>query len=170
MAGVKVTDLPSLGTAAPDDILYIVDTNTDQSKKIEVQNLVGGLPDIESGPWNPTPTAVSPSNPSVLIISGNYSRVGDVVTCSLFMDVTMGSGEVIATFDLDLPIPSDFNQSKNAFGIIAFTGDTGSISSELINWGISADVATNKIVINMQSTSADFNYQYVIAMLQYVII
>jgi hypothetical protein len=123
-----------------------------------------------SGSWNPTPTAVSPSNPSVLIISGNYSRVGDVVTCSLFMDVAMGPGEVIAIFDLDLPIPSNFEQSKNAFGIIAFTGDTGSISSELINWGIGADVATNKIVINMQSTSADFNYQYVIAMLQYVVI
>jgi hypothetical protein len=36
MAGVKVTDLPVLATAAADDVLYIVDTSDNLSKQIEV--------------------------------------------------------------------------------------------------------------------------------------
>jgi hypothetical protein len=166
MAGVKVTDLPSLAAADPTDIMYIVDAVSNQSRKIEVQNLVGGLPDIDSGSWNPTPTNVFGS-PSVTIISGNYSRVGSVVTCSLFLDVTMGTAENQCTFDLDLPIASDFAQAKNAFGIIAYqnVGD-----GELVNWGIAADTATDKINMSLQSVTNEFSYQYLYAVLQYVII
>jgi hypothetical protein len=40
MAGVKVTDLTTLGTAASDDVMYIVDTSTNESKQIEVGNIV----------------------------------------------------------------------------------------------------------------------------------
>jgi hypothetical protein len=41
MAGIKVTDLPVLGAAAADDVLYIVDTSTNTSKQIEVEDFVG---------------------------------------------------------------------------------------------------------------------------------
>lgn len=40
MAGVKVTDLTPLATAANDDIFYIVDTSSNTSKQIEVGNVV----------------------------------------------------------------------------------------------------------------------------------
>jgi hypothetical protein len=40
MAGVKVTDLNTLGTAAANDIFYIVDTASNESKQIEVGNVV----------------------------------------------------------------------------------------------------------------------------------
>jgi hypothetical protein len=40
MAGVKVTDLTTLGTAASDDVMYIVDTSSNTSKQIEVGNIV----------------------------------------------------------------------------------------------------------------------------------
>jgi hypothetical protein len=40
MAGVKVTDLTTLGTADPTDVMYIVDTSTNTSKQIEVGNVV----------------------------------------------------------------------------------------------------------------------------------
>lgn len=166
MAGVKVTDLGVLGTAAADDVLYIVETSTNTSKQIEVQNLVGGLPDIESGTWNPTPTNVIGS-PTVTVLNGNYSRVGSVVTCSIFLDVTMGTAENQCTFGLDLPIASDFAQAKNAFGILAYqqVGD-----GELVAWGIAADTATDKINIDLESVTDEFNYQYLYAVLQYVII
>jgi hypothetical protein len=167
MAGVKVTDLPALGTAAPDDILYIVDTNTDQSKKIEVQNLVGGLPDIESGAWNPTATNAGGTNPIVTIIRGNYSRVGSVVTCSLFFDVDMDAAESFATFTLDLPISSNFANAKDAFGIISYN-DLG--NGEFQNWIISADVAGNQIQMGVTSATNQASFQSLQAVLQYVIV
>jgi hypothetical protein len=47
MAGIKVTDLPSLTTAESNDILYIVDTSTNTSKKIEVGDIITA-PTLES--------------------------------------------------------------------------------------------------------------------------
>ena len=59
MAGVKITDLGTLATAASDDLLYIVDvSDTSQSpqgtsKQIEVTNMLATL-DIASGVFTPT--------------------------------------------------------------------------------------------------------------------
>lgn len=166
MAGIKVTDLPVLGAAASDDVFYIVDTSTNTSKQIEVQDIFGGIPNIESGPWNPTPTNVTGS-PTVSVVSGNYSRVGTVVTCSLFLDVTMGVSENVCEFRLDLPIASNFAQEKNAFGIISSNGGS---STELVNWNIKANTSTDDINIELQSVTDEFNFQYIYAILQYVII
>lgn len=167
MAGVKVTDLLALGTAAPDDILYIVDTTADQSRKIEVQNLFGGLPDIESGVWNPTPTNTGGTNPIVSILAGNYSRVGGVVTCSLFIGVDMDAAESLARFTLDLPIASNFTNAKDAFGIVSFN-DLG--NGEFQGYAIQADVAGNQIEMQVSSLTNGVSFQYLQAILQYVII
>jgi hypothetical protein len=167
MAGVKVTDLPALGTAAADDILYIVDTTANQSKKIEVQNLVGGLPDIESGDWNPTPTNSGGTNPTIGVLRGNYSRVGSVVTCSLYLAVDMDLTENVAQFTLDLPIASNFSNAKDAFGIVSFN-DIG--NGEFQSWNIQADVTGNQIEMQVTSLSNSASFQFIQAILQYVII
>jgi hypothetical protein len=166
MAGIKVTDLPVLGAAAPDDVMYIVDTSTNTSKQIAVEDIVGGIPDIESGQWNPTPTNVAGS-PTVIVLAGNYSRVGTVVTCSLFLDVTMGATENVCEFRLDLPIASSFANVKDAFGIIAYNN---AIDGELVNWNIKANTATDDISIELTSVTDEFAYEYIYAILQYVII
>jgi len=166
MAGIKVTDLPVLGAAAPDDVMYIVETLTGTSKQINVEDIVGGIPDIESGQWNPTPTNVSGS-PTVSVLAGNYSRVGSVVTCSLFLDVTMGTAENVCEFRLDLPISSNFANVKDAFGIIAYKNAT---DGELVNWNIKANTSTDDISIELESVTDEFNYTYLYAILQYVII
>ena len=45
MADSKIPDLPDLGSAvAGDDVLVVVDTNNDTTKKITVLDLVGNLP------------------------------------------------------------------------------------------------------------------------------
>jgi hypothetical protein len=167
MAGVKVTDLGVLGTAAADDVLYIVETSTNTSKQIEVQNLVGGLPDIESGAWNPTPTNIGGTNAIVSILRGNYSRVGNVVTCSLIIDLGMDVAESVANFTLDLPIASNFANVKDAFGIISYNDMS---VGEFQGWIISADVAGNQITMGITSLSNGFNFQFIQAVLQYVII
>jgi hypothetical protein len=167
MAGIKVTDLPVLGAAAPDDVMYIVDTSTNTSKQIAVEDIVGGIPDIESGQWNPTPTNTGGTNPIVTIPRGNYSRVGSVVTCSLFFQVEMDAAENSAQFTLDLPIASNFTNAKDAFGIVSFT-EIG--TGEFQSFAIAADVAGNQIQIIVGSLSNGTTFQYLVAMLQYVII
>jgi hypothetical protein len=167
MAGIKVTDLPVLGAAAPDDVMYIVETLTGTSKQIAVEDIVGGIPDIESGDWNPTPTNTGGTNPIVTVPRGNYSRVGSVVTCSLFFEVEMDAAESVAEFTLDLPIASNFADAKDAFGIVSFN-DVG--NGEFAGYGISADVAGNQIKVNVYSLNNGYSFQYLQAILQYVII
>ena len=142
-------------------------TSTDGSVDIDLSN--PNAPDLSlpSGSWNPTITNSPSTNPTVNVISGNYSRVGTVVTCSLFLDVTMGVAENVCEFRLDLPIASNFAQEKNAFGIISSNGGS---STELVNWNIKANTSTNDINIELQSVTDEFNYTYIYAVLQYVVI
>ena len=167
MAGIKVTDLPVLGAAASDDVFYIVDTSTNTSKQIEVQDIFGGIPDIESGAWNPTATNTGGTNPVVSVLAGNYSRVGTVVTCSLFLEVQMDGAESVANFTLDLPIASNFANAKDAFGLVSYNniGD-----GEFQGWIISADVASNEIEMEITSLTNGTAFQFIQAILQYVII
>jgi len=123
---------------------------------------------VSSGTWVPTVTNVG-TNPAVDVLGGNYSRVDNVVTCSLFLDVIMDESETQASFTLSLPIPSDFTQPKNAFGVLAYNGSSVAIS-ELVAWGISADTAANEVAIDMTSASAGNGFQYTYLMFQYVIL
>ena len=162
MAGVKITDLGTLTTAVDADLLYIVDvSDTSQSpqgtsKQIELGNIVS------SGNWTPVVSGETYSE-IVTIQGANYSRVGSIVTCSLFIDVQLDIAETQATFQISLPVASDFTNAKDAFGIVAFNGDL----SEFTAWVISADVATNKISIDVASTTTGWNFQSLYVMLQY---
>jgi hypothetical protein len=162
MAGVKITDLTTITSAASDDLLYIVDvSNTTQSpqgtsSQIELGNIVS------SGNWTPVVSGETYSE-VVQILGANYSRVGSIVTCSLIIDVQLDTGETQANFQFSLPIASDFTNVKDAFGIIAYNG----VISELVNWSLSADTATNKIAISVESTTSAYLYQFLYVMLQY---
>ena len=79
----------------------------------------------------------------------------------------MGVAENICEFRLDLPIVSDFAQEKNAFGIIGY--NTAS-DGELVNWNVKANTSTDDISIELESVTDEFAYEYIYAILQYVII
>ena len=140
-------------------------TSIDGSITIDLSNPNAPDLSLQSGSWNPTPTSTV-GDPIVDVISGNYSRVGGVVTCSLFLRVTMAPANDVA-FRLDLPIASNFIQEKNAFGIIGYNK---AIDGELDNWNIKANVASNEIEIELTSITNDFTFEYIYAILQYVVI
>ena len=123
---------------------------------------------VSSGTWIPTVTNAG-TNPTVNVLGGNYSRVDNVVTCSLFLNVAMDIAETQAAFTLTLPIPSNFTQPKNAFGVLAYNGESVPLS-EFIGWGISADTTVNEISINVTSLTPGNNFQYIYLMFQYVIL
>jgi hypothetical protein len=79
----------------------------------------------------------------------------------------MDGAESNANFTLDLPIASNFANAKDAFGIISYNsiGD-----GEFQGWGISADVAGNQITMEITSLTNGTSFQFIQAVLQYVII
>jgi|688.fasta_scaffold91651_4 hypothetical protein len=165
MAGVKVTDLTPLATAASDDIFYIVDTSSNTSKQIEVQNIYDGMPQLESGVYTP---AVSGNTNGVVvnIAKGFYSRVGTIVTVSFFLDVQLDTGETTGSFNLDLPIASNFSNDKDYTGTIWYKDP-----SELLGDSYAqSDGANQKISVFLVSNTTAFNYIYLTITGQYEIL
>jgi hypothetical protein len=165
MAGVKVTDLTTLGTADAADIMYIVDTSANQSKQIEVQNLYAGMPQFESGSFTPT-VSDETNNVVVTPIQAFYQRLDNVVNCSYFLNVVLDTGETTGAFNLSLPVASDFTQPKQLFGIVAHNSDP----TELVSWVLSADTTNDKCSVSLTSTSTAYGYQFIYIVAQYEVL
>ena len=164
MAGVKVTDLTTLGAADATDVMYIVDTSANQSKQIEVQDIYSGMPQFDSGAFNPTVTNETPNTTIINMNGGQYSRVGNVVTMNCWFEVQFGVSDNSVAFNIDLPISSAFTQTKQLMGILT--------SNDLTNFQggtLNADIVNNLglIVVNGVTGST---ITYVYAMFQYEII
>ena len=157
MAGIKVTDLPVLGAAAADDVFYIVDTSTNTSKQIEVGDI------LSSGSF--TPTISNETDCTANVLRSLYSRVGNVVTVSYYLDITLDATFTAGGFNVSLPIPSTFATARDAFGVITPITDP---YSKLVSAITGADTATNEIGFTIElSTAADVltfvaNIQYLI--------
>jgi hypothetical protein len=165
MAGVKVTDLTALGTADPTDIMYIVDTTANQSKKIEVQDIYSGMPQFESGVF--TVVSSGENDCTITPIRGLYSRVGNIVTCTINIDVQITNGVDLCSFNFAPPVASNFLVAKDCSGIVSLNTDP---LSRLVYFAIEADFTFNEIRVVIQSTTIDDNFQNVVINLQYIII
>ena len=165
MAGVKVTDLTALGTAAPDDVMYIVDTTANQSKQIEVQNIYDGLPQFDSGTYSATVANETGGTVDSTNYEGIYSRVGNVVTFTIPIDITMDVASTNITFNLSIPIASAFTGLKQAYGVCTGNDEvfTFEVNSDDGTLGTAGDIYIN-LVTNTTTVLAYFTItvQYVI--------
>lgn len=164
MAGVKVTDLTTLGAATPTDILYIVDAVANQSKQIQVQNIYDGLPQFESGNFTPTISGANDCLPTCL--RALYSRVNNIVTCSYYMTITLDPTFTVGSYNISPPVASTFTNPRDAFGVIGTITDP---YSALVSSEISADVAFGQITHVIEILSAGSTLTYVVNM-QYIIL
>ena len=165
MAGVKVTDLTTLGTADPTDIMYIVDTTANQSKQIEVQDIYSGLPQFSSGAFTPTFSG-SVNGISVTVLKGIYSRVGDVVTVSVLVDATFDTLQNSGGFELSIPVASNFTDANDCIGTATYGLDL----TELVYFDIVANTANNTIEIGLQGVNNNANLAKILIQYQYVIL
>ena len=164
MAGVKITDLVAITEAASNDLLYIVDvSNTTQSpegtsSQIEVGNM------FSSGAYTPTFSnyvngiAVTPN-------SASYIKVGSIVTVSAQIGIQLDTGEVDGSFEMSLPVASDFASQKNLFGLMQYFDMV-----EIVNATISAETTNNTCAIDIEVASAAIDMQYVNIQFQYEVL
>jgi hypothetical protein len=167
MAGVKITDLTSLGEATSDDLLYIVDVNDNTgspqgtSKKIEVGKM------FSSGTY--TPTFSGELNLTAAPNYATYIRVGNIVSVSAQIEIQFDAGEDDGNFEMSLPVASDFTSNKQLFGIMQFSFGAGSVL-EIIALDIGAEITNNTCAVAIGVTTVELSMQYVTLQFQYEII
>ena len=168
MAGVKITDLGTLTTAVDADLLYIVDvSDTSQSpqgtsKQIEVGNM------FSSGTYTPTISAET----NGIVVTPNaatFIKVGGIVSVSAQIGIQMDAGEVTGSFELSLPVASDFASPKNLLGLMQWSNGGGSLA-EIVTLDISAEITNNTCFVLLETATAAANMQYVNMQFQYEVL
>ena len=168
MAGVKITDLGTLTTAVDADLLYIVDiSDTSQSpqgtsKQIEVGNM------FSSGTYTPT---VSAETNGIVVTSNSatFIKVGSIVNCSTQLEITMDAAETTGSFELSLPVASNFTNPKNLFGLMQWSVGPGTLA-EIVGLSINAEITNNTCIVDLTTANAGANMQYVALTFQYEVL
>ena len=167
MAGVKVTDLTSTSTAAVDDIMYIVDTSSNTSKQIEVQNIYSGMPQFESGTFTPV-VSNETDIVNVVVDGGLYSRVGDIVNMSFRLSFELAAADTTGNFNFSLPIATTFTTRYQLMGIAKFNNST---ASDNTNYVIEADNSNPTLgIVSITSSFAADSFLDCEIMVQYQIL
>jgi hypothetical protein len=167
MAGVKITDLTTITSAASDDLLYIVDvSNTTQSPEgTSSQIEVGKM--FSSGSY--TPTISGETNGIIVSVnSATYIKVGNIVTVSAQLDIQLDTGEVQGAFEIELPVASDFTSAKNLFGLMQWS-ENGTLA-EIEALTINAEITNNTCFVDIQTLTAAISMAYCTLQFQYEII
>jgi hypothetical protein len=168
MAGVKITDLGTLTTAVDADLLYIVDvSDTSQSpqgtsKQIEVGNM------FSSGTYTPTPSG----EVNGIVVTPNYAtfvKVGNIVSCSIQLEVVVAGGETTGSFELSLPVASTFTNAKQLFGLMQWSVNGISLP-EIVGLDIRAETTNNTCFVDIAVASTAVTMSYCVIQFQYEVL
>jgi hypothetical protein len=158
MASKKFTDLPIATSADPADVLAIVDVSTDTSKQITKEDFTKDL--IPQGTYTPTVSNIQFAD-DVTVTSCWYVDYGSVVSYRIGLDVQLSAGQFFSIFELDLPVPSNFANGRqaNAVSNNSQAGECVSVlaSSPAPNT-IDVTVTGNAAGINLPSLCIDIEY------------
>jgi hypothetical protein len=167
MAGVKITDLTPLGTAASDDLLYIVDVSDftespeGTSKQIEVGNM------FSSGTYSPTATAET--NLTTTPQYASYIRVGNIVNCFVLIDIILDVAEDTGSFELSLPFASTFTNSKQLNAVIQWSKD-GNPLSEITAINIVSNSGSTNMLVDITTATNNAQLQSCVIAFQYEVL
>jgi hypothetical protein len=168
MAGVKITDLVAITEAASNDLLYIVDvSNTTQSpqgtsSQIEVGNM------FSSGSYTPTVSGVVNAI-TATPISATFIKVGSIATVSIQLSIVLDTAQTTGSFELSLPVASNFTNQKNLFGLMQYSVGPGTLA-EILLLDIRAETTNNTCLVEIEVLTAAISMDYCTLQFQYEVI
>jgi hypothetical protein len=164
MAGVKITDLVTITEAASNDLLYIVDvSNTTQSPQgTSSQIEVGKM--FSSGTYTPTASGFV-NGINVNPQSAKFTKVGNIVNCTLQIEIQFDVAESTGSFELSLPIPSTFTNLKQLVGMMQY-----SAMAEIVGLSIGAEITNNTCLIDIEVATANITMTLTVLTFQYEIV
>jgi len=167
MAGVKITDLGTLTTAVDADLLYIVDiSDTSQSpqgtsKQIEVGNM------FSSGTY--TPTASAETNLTTLSYQSTFIKVGNIVSAFVIIDITLDVAQDNGSFELSLPIASNFTSSKQLNAVLQWS-KAGLSLAEITAIDIISNTGGNNMLVDITTANTNADLTSCVITFQYEVL
>ena len=168
MAGVKITDLGTLTTAVDADLLYIVDvSDTSQSpqgtsKQIEMGNM------FTSGTYTPTFSGYV----NGIVVTPNaatFIKVGSIVNVSAQIAIVLDTGEVTGSFEMSIPVASNFTTQKQCFGLMQYSFGPGTLA-EIVDLSIGAETTNNTCEVSLEVATAAKDLSYCTIQFQYEVL
>jgi hypothetical protein len=94
--------------------------------------------------------------------------VGNIVTVSAQLEITMDTGETTGAFEIELPVASNFTTSKECFGLLqwSFAGDM----TEIIGLTIGAEETNNTCGVALETATAAVVMPYCTIQFQYEVL
>ncbi len=119
---------------------------------------------LESGSF--TPTISDKVDCDVTVLRGIYSRVNNVVTMTLYLNIALDNVAGSGTFNVALPVASTFATARDCYGTATLM--TNPIDN-MVSYIISADTVNNKCAIVVEGNTGISDVTDFIATIQYLV-
>ncbi len=152
-------------TLAPNSIIRAGIPMSDNFNATDVAVSLGSL--LDSGVY--TPTASAETNLVTLSYPSTFIRVGNIVNAFVLIDITMDVAEDTGSFELSLPVPSNFTGSKQLNAVLQWSKDGISLAEITainivsVSGGSNMSVTITTATTNADLTSCVIALQYLIA-------
>jgi hypothetical protein len=117
-----------------------------------------------------TPTFSAETNGIVVTPnSASYIKVGSIVSVSAQIGIQLDTGEVTGSFEMSLPVASNFTNQKNLFGLMQYSYG-GGILAEIVILDISAETTNNTCAVAIEVLTAAIPMDYCTLTFQYEVL
>lgn len=158
MAGLKITQLTTLGEAASDDLLYIVDVsdNTQSPQGTSKQIEVGNILPIESGTWTPT---ITTDYQSSTLFNAIYVKVGKSVSFTINFGISNVSTAILVGDTYFTP-PTGLTPTTDFLGSMSFKTNISDCNALAVSYAVGTDGTS--IIHSMINSATYFGYNIII--------
>ena len=152
-------------TLAPNAIIRAGIPLSDNFNATDVAVSLGSL--LDSGTY--TPTASAETNLTTLSYQSTFIKVGNIVSAFVIIDITLDVAEDNGSFELSLPIASNFTNSKQLNAVLQWS-KAGLSLAEITAIDIISNTGGNNMLVDITTANTNADLTSCVIAFQYEVI
>jgi len=152
-------------TLAPNAIIRAGIPLSDNFNATDVAVSLGSL--LDSGTY--TPTASAETNLTTLSYQSTFIKVGNIVSAFVIIDITLDVAEDNGSFELSLPIASNFTSSKQLNAVLQWS-KAGISLAEITAINIVSNSGDNNMLVDITTANTNADLTSCVITFQYEVI
>jgi len=152
-------------TLAPNAIIRAGIPLSDNFNATDVAVSLGSL--LDSGTY--TPTASAETNLTTLSYQSTFIKVGNIVSAFVIIDITLDVAQDNGSFELSLPIASNFTSSKQLNAVLQWS-KAGISLAEITAINIVSNSGDNNMLVDITTANTNADLTSCVITFQYEVI